>query len=533
MKSTKVMKYNIVRVRMLTPLLLLLSAALFSACSSDDDYINEPRQEDANISYATMSIDDFRGDDNAAIKLRTNINADGKFLWARGDQVGVWPTLEEGEEPTASQVLFTIQDGAGTNSATFTGSGWGLLHNRTYYAYYPYNTEAMSNRVECTYQTGLNQMFNNMTLHLGANDFMYASAVTPAEGNSADFQFHHLGSIMRIVVSLPAAASSTVFKTAALTAAGGKSVFPSVMSYNPTEVEPQPEIVSATTSQRLILGISGNGFKPTANTITLWFLIGATDLTGQAINVSLSSATTTYSGTFVGSTQQAGHARSYSVSVTEGTIDEDFVDMGTGVMWATSNLGAASEENFGDYFAWGETSPHYSSITVTEATSSPQMSAVTWKSGYTAGYAWSNYFDTSDGGKTFKTYNKSNMKLSLADDAAHVILGDKWRMPTTEEVVALYDCCTYAAATVKGVRGVRFTSKKTGNSIFLPGNGYINGTSYTCSNNGFRLWTSSNKSTTLAFGWHCTYSSPTDEFKQYDRDRLRGYGIRPVYDPNM
>ena len=491
MKSTKVMKYNAVRVRMLTPLLLLLSAALFSACSSDDDYINEPRQEDANISYATMSIDDFRGDDNAAIKLRTNINADGKFLWARGDQVGVWPTLEEGEEPTASQVLFTIQDGAGTNSATFTGSGWGLLHNRTYYAYYPYNTEAMSNRVECTYQTGLNQMFNNMTLHLGANDFMYASAVTPAEGNSADFQFHHLGSIMRIVVSLPAAASSTVFKTAALTAAGGKSVFPSVMSYNPTEKEPQPEIVSATTSQRLILGISGNGFKPTANTITLWFLIGATDLTGQAINVSLSSATTTYSGTFVGSTQQAGHARSYSVSVTEGTIDEDFVDMGTGVMWATSNLG------------------------------------------YTAGYAWSNYFDTSDGGKTFKTYNKSNMKLSLADDAAHVILGDKWRMPTTEEVVALYDCCTYAAATVKGVRGVRFTSKKTGNSIFLPGNGYINGTSYTCSNNGFRLWTSSNKSTTLAFGWHCTYSSPTDEFKQYDRDRLRGYGIRPVYDPNM
>ena len=137
MKSTKVMKYNAVRVRMLTPLFLLLSAALFSACSSDDDYINEPRQEDANISYATMSIDDFRGDDNAAIKLRTNINADGKFLWARGDQVGVRPKLEEGEEPTASQVLFTIQDGAGTNSATFTGSGWGLLHNRKYYAYFP------------------------------------------------------------------------------------------------------------------------------------------------------------------------------------------------------------------------------------------------------------------------------------------------------------------------------------------------------------------------------------------------------------
>lgn len=517
---------------MFTALLLLLAVALFSACSSDD-YVNEIRHEGSNISSATMTIDDFRDDDNTAIKLRTNINADGKFLWARGDQVGVWPTLEEGEEPTASQVLFTVQEGAGTNSATFTGSGWGLLHNRTYYAYFPYNAEAMSNRVVCTYQTGLNQMFNNMTLHLGANDFMYASATTPEEGNSANFQFHHLSSIMRIVVSLPATASSTVFKTATLTAAGGKSVFPLQVSYNPTDAEPVVESITSTSSQRMTLGISGNGFKPTANTITLWFMIGATDLTGQPINVSLASAATTYSGTFVGSNQQAGHARNYTVSVTEGTVGEPFVDMGTGVLWATCNLGAASEENFGDYYAWGETTPHYSSVTISEATSSPNMTAVTWKAGYTAGYAWANYFDTSDGGKTFKTYNKSNMKLSLADDAAHVILGDKWRMPTTEEVVALYDGCTYAAVTVKGVRGVRFTSKQTGNSIFLPGNGYISGTTYTCSNNGFRLWTSTNKSTTLAYGWHCTYSKPTDEFKQYDRDRLRGYGIRPVYDPNM
>ena len=158
---------------------------------------------------------------------------------------------------------------------------------------------------------------------------------------------------------------------------------------------------------------------------------------------------------------------------------------------------------------------------------------MTWKSGYTGGYAWSNYFDTSDGGKTFKTYNKSKMTLSLTDDAAHVALGDKWRMPTTEEVISLYEGCTLKATTVNGVKGVQFTSKKTGNSIFIPGNGYFSGTTYTCSSNGFRMWSSTNSSTTLGYGWHCTYSNPTNEFQQYARDRLRGCGIRPVYDPGM
>ena len=85
----------------------------------------------------------------------------------------------------------------------------------------------------------------------------------------------------------------------------------------------------------------------------------------------------------------------------------------------------------------------------------------------------------------------------------------------------------------RSVRGVTFTSTITGNSIFIPGNGYFSGADYNCSSNGFRLWTSTNKSTTLGYGWHCVYSSPTDEFKQYDRDRLRGYGIRPVYDPDI
>ena len=513
---------------------IVLALVLLASCSSDD-FISDLQQQQSNepnIVSATMTVDDFEGDAQTP-NLKTNITAEGKFLWARGDQVGVWPTLEDDEEPTSSQVLFTVTEGAGTASATFTGSGWGLLHNRTYYAYFPYNAQALSNKVTNNYQSGLNQMFNNMSLHIGVNDFMYASATTPDEGNEAHFQFHHMGSIMRIVIKLPAKAASTVFKVLTLKTADGKKVFPLQVTFNPVDPEPVETPVTSTSTLTLNLGMSGNGFKPTSNTITAWFLTGATDLTGTDIHVSLSNATDTYSGTFTGKLQQAGHARTYTVTAEEGEIAADYVDMGTDVMWARCNLGAESLENFGNFYAWGETTPYYTSLDITETGSSAVFNSVKWAEGRTAGYAWSNYFDaTSSSGSSFKTYTKANQVLALKDDAANVALGGKWRMPTTEEVVELYNVCTLQNATVKGVRGVLFTSTITGNTLFIPGNGHFSGTTYN-STNSYRLWSSTLCSGNQAYGWYNTYSSPDNENMQYKGERNRGWGIRPVFDPKM
>ena len=513
---------------------IVLALVLLASCSSDD-FISDLQQQQSNepnIVSATMTVDDFEGDAQTP-NLKTNITAEGKFLWARGDQVGVWPTLEDDEEPTSSQVLFTVTEGAGTASATFTGSGWGLLHNRTYYAYFPYNAQALSNKVTNNYQSGLNQMFNNMSLHIGVNDFMYASATTPDEGNEAHFQFHHMGSIMRIVIKLPAKAASTVFKVLTLKTADGKKVFPLQVTFNPVDPEPVETPVTSTSTLTLNLGMSGNGFKPTSNTITAWFLTGATDLTGTDIHVSLSNATDTYSGTFTGKLQQAGHARTYTVTAEEGEIAADYVDMGTDVMWARCNLGAESLENFGNFYAWGETTPYYTSLDITETGSSAVFNSVKWAEGRTAGYAWSYYFDaTSSSGSSFKTYTKANQVLALKDDAANVALGGKWRMPTTEEVVELYNVCTLQNATVKGVRGVLFTSTITGNTLFIPGNGHFSGTTYN-STNSYRLWSSTLCSGNQAYGWYNTYSSPDNENMQYKGERNRGWGIRPVFDPKM
>ena len=35
----------------------------------------------------------------------------------------------------------------------------------------------------------------------------------------------------------------------------------------------------------------------------------------------------------------------------------EYVDLGLSVKWATCNVGATKPEEYGDYFAWGETQP--------------------------------------------------------------------------------------------------------------------------------------------------------------------------------
>ena len=71
----------------------------------------------------------------------------------------------------------------------------------------------------------------------------------------------------------------------------------------------------------------------------------------------------------------------------------------------------------------------------------------------------------------------NKLVLEASDDAASVILGGQWRMPTAEERDELLDekKCHWEYVTVNGVKGARITSKIVGytdRSIFLPAAGY-------------------------------------------------------------
>jgi hypothetical protein len=143
----------------------------------------------------------------------------------------------------------------------------------------------------------------------------------------------------------------------------------------------------------------------------------------------------------------------------ENLSNHEYVDLGlpSGLLWATCNVGADNPEDYGDYFAWGETQPKDT-------------------------YNWSTYQYCNGSSSTLTKYcNNSNLgyngftdnltTLLPVDDAATANWGDDWRMPTHEEWDELYRNTSNTWTTQNGVDGRLFTASN-GNSLFLPAAGF-------------------------------------------------------------
>lgn len=141
----------------------------------------------------------------------------------------------------------------------------------------------------------------------------------------------------------------------------------------------------------------------------------------------------------------------------EKLASHNFVDLGlpSGLLWATCNLGATSPEDYGNYYAWGETTPKtdYSWDTYTYGKGENQLT---------------KYCCDPDYGYNGFTDNLTTL-LSI-DDAATVTLGKGYRIPTIAEWQELIDNTTYEWTTVNKVKGLKFTASN-GNRIFLPAAG--------------------------------------------------------------
>ena len=204
----------------------------------------------------------------------------------------------------------------------------------------------------------------------------------------------------------------------------------------------------------------------------------------------------------------------YTKSEIEVWVDNNYekklyVDLGlpSGLLWATCNVGANSPEDYGDYFAWGETTTKHV-------------------------YAWITYkYGSSASSLTKYTFNQTT--LELIDDAARANWGGNWRIPTATEIAELREQCTWTWTTLNGVNGYKVTSKSNGNSIFLPAAGcredssldYAGSTGYYWSN---QLYTSMDwdKAKFLHFdSGHVFVSGGTT--------RYFGHSVRPVCEPSM
>ena len=206
----------------------------------------------------------------------------------------------------------------------------------------------------------------------------------------------------------------------------------------------------------------------------------------------------------------------FTLSVGAQTIPEEpatssrAIDLGlpSGLKWASCNVGATAPEEFGGYYAWGETEEKEDFSWSTYKYCNGSYDSMTK-------YCTDSYDGTID--------NKTT--LEPEDDVAHVQWGGSWRMPTKAEQDELRNNCTWNWTTLNGVNGYRITGPN-GNSIFLPAAGYRDGSEVYYQGYCGHYWSSSLSSDSsydacgLAF-----YSSG------YDWDsglRYLGQSVRPV-----
>lgn len=187
------------------------------------------------------------------------------------------------------------------------------------------------------------------------------------------------------------------------------------------------------------------------------------------------------------------------------------VDMGlpSGTLWCDRNVGAKFPEDYGAFFSWGNTDPHY-----------PNRDNMDWGDD-DDGFDYS--FDSDTYEKTAGYKLEGN--IDMAHDAARVNMGEPWQMPTEEQIKELFDNCDWVRKTVNGINGYLVTSKINGNAIFFPASGGGYGTTW--SHRGARgyYWSSSWYSARLArvLGF---YSGGV--YPQFTGDRFNGFAVRPV-----
>ncbi|MBO6025590.1 MAG: hypothetical protein J6P83_12170 [Bacteroidales bacterium] len=392
------------------------------------------------------------------------------------------PTVTTGE---VSNITQTTAQGSGnvTNSGganvTERGVCWGTGHNPTISGSHAYNG------------TGTGSFTVNMT-NLTANTHYYVRAYAKnsagvSYGNEVDFTTAQN-------VSAPTVTTSQVTNIAQTTATGGGNVTNSG---------------GATVTERGICWSTSHnpttsGSHANSGTGTGSFTVNMTGLTAN---------TTYYVRAYAINSQGTAYGSEVSFTTNGGGGGHTYVDLGlpSGLLWATCNLGAETPEDYGDYFAWGETQPK------------SDYSWGTYQYCMGSNNTLTKYCNNASYGYNGFTDNLTTLQPS--DDAATANWGSDWRMPTKEEWQELYQNTTHTWTTQNGVYGRLFTASN-GNSLFLPAAGSRHGASLDDAGTGGYFWSSSLLTENPGSAWYLGFGSGYCFMHNYDRDY--GRSVRPV-----
>ena len=177
------------------------------------------------------------------------------------------------------------------------------------------------------------------------------------------------------------------------------------------------------------------------------------------------------------------------------------IDLGlpSGTKWACCNVGAEKPEDYGGYYAWGET----------------EEKDV---------YHWTTYIHC-DGSKN-TCHDLGSDIAGTQYDVAHVKWGGSWVMPTDEQRKELADNCRQEWTTLNDVNGRKFTSKINGNCIFLPAAGYRYNSGLNNNGGNGYYWTATQYSRYAYQAYSLTFSTSSSGYNALGRDE--GNSVRPV-----
>jgi hypothetical protein len=183
-----------------------------------------------------------------------------------------------------------------------------------------------------------------------------------------------------------------------------------------------------------------------------------------------------------------------------------YVDLGlpSGLKWATCNVGASSPEEYGNYYAWGET---------------------TTKSEYTEENSATHGLTISQ--LQSQGYIDSEGNLTAQHDAATANWGGDWRMPTKEQMEELVEHCKWEWTQVNGVNGAKVIGPN-GSCIFLPAAGIRSGSSLNVEGSYGRYCSSTPYDTNLDDGYAYYLGFYSGNHSMYFSNRDVGRSVRSV-----
>lgn len=432
-----------------------LAAALVASCSTQEKDFQTPLQDDV-VFYVSFEqpVDEWtrvyanedlllrwNADDRISIFNKNTYNQQYRFAGETGDNAGGFDKVAGSEFATGNAISHVV-------------------------SVYPYQSASeISESESLTLTLPAEQHYAENTFGLGANTMVSVTA-------DNFLQYKTVGGYLRLRLYGEGVSVSSI----TLKGNNGEKLAGKATVTMPLDGVPSVTMAEDATNEITLVCDKPVALGATAEeSIQFWFVIPPVTFSkGFTVTVSGSG------GVFEKSTEKSvtiernklskmsplriDSGASPSVSVPEA------VDMGLSVKWGSFNLGASKPEEYGDYYAWGEIETQYYSL-------EPDWY---WKEDGGNGwpsYKWcygtwstlTKYCTDSDYG--LDSFMDGKTVLDPEDDAAHMHLGGKWRMPTKEEVEELLQSCIWSWTTQNGVQGCIATSTITGLSIFFPAAG--------------------------------------------------------------